>query len=46
LIVILDRGHKLLDRLMLGSTSSFVLRHANNSVLVVKEKKTKMVSQY
>lgn len=36
LIVIGARGHSILERVMLGSTSDFVATHANCSVLVVR----------
>lgn len=40
LIVTGDRGHNGLHRLMLGSTSRNVLRHADSSVLVAKEQRS------
>ena len=37
LIVTGDRGHNSIERLLLGSTSRFILRHSPSSMLVVKE---------
>ncbi len=36
LLVVGDKGHSLFERLMLGSTSRYVLHHAHQSVLVVR----------
>ena len=44
LIVTGDRGYNGLHRLMLGSTSRHVLRHAGSSVLVAKEQRNTTAS--
>ncbi len=36
LLVVGDKGHNLFERLMLGSTSRYILHHAHQSVLVVR----------
>jgi nucleotide-binding universal stress UspA family protein len=36
LLVVGDKGHSLFERLMLGSTSRYILHHAHQSVLVVR----------
>lgn len=36
LLVVGDKGHNLFERLMLGSTSRYILHHAHQSVLIVR----------
>jgi nucleotide-binding universal stress UspA family protein len=36
LLVVGDKGHSLFERLMLGSTSRYILHHAHQSVLVIR----------